>query len=305
MRGSLIIGSRGSRLALIQTESVAAKIRALAPQLNVSIRRIVTAGDRDHRRPLDQIGTAVFVKELEEALLAGQIDLAVHSLKDVPTEIPAGLCLPAVLERIDPRDALVANSPLEALAAGSVIGTDSQRRTVQFLIMRPDLRVRDIRGNVDTRLTKVARGELDGVLVAAAALLRLGCQDRITCYMPLERCLPAVGQGALALETRAADKEVIDLVNPLNHQPTLQAVTAERAFLRALGGGCRAPLGALGTLQGETLTLEGMVGSVERRKVLRQSITGSAQEPSRLGETLALTLMELGAADFIAEVISR
>ena len=151
MRESLIIGSRGSRLALIQTESVAAKIRALAPRLNISIRRIVTAGDRDRCHSLDQIGTAVFVKELEEALLAGQIDLAVHSLKDVPTEIPAGLCLPAVLTRLDPRDVLVANSPLDAMAPGSVIGTDSLRRTVQFLKIRPDLSVCDIRGNVDTR----------------------------------------------------------------------------------------------------------------------------------------------------------
>ena len=154
-------------------------------------------------------------------------------------------------------------------------------------------------------MAKVARGELDGVLVAAAALLRLGCQDRITCCLPLEECLPAVGQGALALETRAADKEVNELVSPLNHQPTAQAVTAERAFLRALGGGCRAPIGALGTLQGETLTLDGMVGSVERREVLRRSITGSAQEPSGLGETLAQTLLGLGAADFIAEVVSK
>ena len=305
MRDNLVIGSRGSRLALIQTESVAAKIRALAPQLNVSIRRIVTAGDRDRLRPLDQIGTAVFVKELEESLLAGEIDLAVHSLKDVPTEMPAGLCLPAVLERIDPRDALVARSSLETLSPGSIIGTDSQRRTVQFLKIHPDMQVRDIRGNVDTRLAKVARGELDGVLVAAAALLRLGCQGRITFYMPLEECLPAVGQGALALESRTADTEVKDLVSPLNHRPTLQAVTAERAFLQALGGGCRAPIGALGALQGETLTLEGMVGSVERRQVLRRSMTGSAQEPFRLGETLAQTMLGLGAADFIAKVVSR
>jgi hydroxymethylbilane synthase len=265
----------------------------------------VTAGDRDRLRPLDQIGTAVFVKELEEALLAGEIDLAVHSLKDVPTEIPAGLCLPAVLERIDPRDALVAHSSLENLAPGSVIGTDSQRRTVQFLKIHPDMQVRDIRGNVDTRLAKVARGELDGVLVAAAALLRLGCQERITCCMPLEQCLPAVGQGALALESRDPDTEVKELVSQFNHLPTLQAVTAERAFLRALGGGCRAPIGALGNLQGETLMLEGMVGSIERRQVLRRSMTGSAQEPGRLGEALAQVMLELGAADFIAGVVSK
>jgi hydroxymethylbilane synthase len=284
---------------------VAVKIQALAPHLNISIRRIVTAGDRDRRHSLDQIGTAVFVKELEEALLAGQIDLAVHSLKDVPTEVRAGLCLPAVLARIDPRDVLVANSPMDALAPGSVIGTDSLRRKVQFLKIYPDLSVCDIRGNVDTRLAKVARGELDGILVAAAALLRLGCQDRINCYLPLEQCLPAVGQGALVVEARAEDGEVAELVGPLNHWPTAQAVVAERAFLQALGGGCRAPIGALGTVCGETLTLEGIVGSMGRRKILRYSVTGSAQEPVQLGENLAQAMILMGAADFIAEVILK
>ncbi len=290
---------------MIQTKSVAAKIRALAPRLNISIRRIMTAGDRDRHHSLDQIGTAVFVKELEDALLDGQIDLAVHSLKDVPTEIHAGLCLSAILARIDPRDVLVAKCTLESMAPGSVIGTDSLRRTVQFLKIRSDLYVRDVRGNVDTRLNKVARGEFDGVLVAAAALLRLGCEDRITCYLPLAQCLPAAGQGALAIEARAGDNVVGDLVNPLNDWPTVQAVTAERAFLQALGGGCRASIGALGTLHGETLRLEGMVGSIGRQEILRHSITGSAKEPIRLGENLAQAMMDLGAAEFISEVVLK
>jgi hydroxymethylbilane synthase len=290
---------------MVQTESVAALLQAHVPELKISIKRIVTAGDRDHSRPLDQIGTAVFVKEIEDALLAGEIDLAVHSLKDVPTEIRGGLCLSAILERVDPRDALVAKSPVSSLPPGSVIGTDSLRRSVQFLQMYPAFTVRDIRGNVDTRLEKVSRGEYDGVLVATAALLRLGCQDKITRYLPLKECIPAVGQGALALESRHNDKEVTELVSPLNHEPTRIAVAAERGFLQALGGGCRAPIGALGTVKGETLTLEGMVGSVKNKKVLRMSMAGTVKAPAVLGEKLARAMMEQGAADFIAEVLNK
>jgi len=259
MRTRIVVGSRGSRLALVQTESVIAKIREANPHLEVSLMRIVTTGDRDRRTQLDRIGVAVFVKELEQALLDGRIDLAIHSFKDVPTEVPQGLRLLAVTERLDPRDALVAKSKLNELAPGSRIGTGSLRRAVQLTQFRPDLEVCSIRGNVDTRLRQVSSGEVDGVIVAAAAMLRLDWEDKITEYLPLEHFLPAVGQGALVVEALLDDRGIADLVFPLNHLPTWQSTMAERAYLRAMGGGCRAPIAALGLVNSSTLKLEGMI----------------------------------------------
>ncbi len=305
MKTKIVVGTRGSRLALIQTESVVARLKEINPQLEVSVRKIVTAGDRDRRTDLDRIGVAVFVKELEEALLDGRADLAVHSLKDMPTDIPLGLGLLAVTERLDPRDALVARVRLNELAPGSRIGTDSLRRAVQLAQYYPNLKVGSIRGNVDTRLRKVASGEIDGVIVAAAALLRLGWTDRVTEYLPLAQFLPAVGQGALALETRLDDKEMAELVAPLNHLPTWQSVTAERAFLRALGGGCRAPIAALGMVSAGKLILEGMVASTNGAKMLRDSDEGDARSPEEVGTRLAERMLKLGAAEFIAEVKAR
>ncbi|GAI07536.1 unnamed protein product, partial [marine sediment metagenome] len=261
---SIIIGSRGSQLALIQSESVAAKIRELNPSLKVSISKIVTKGDRNRRTHFDRIaGVGIFVKELEEALINGRIDLAVHSLKDVPTQIPQGLRLAAVTERIDPRDVLVSRAgSLAELPAGSRIGTGSFRRAIQLAGYRPDLEVGNIRGNVGTRLRKVSRGEFDGVILAAAALIRLGWEDQISEYLPLEHFLPAVGQGALSVETRLGDEEIAELISPINHLPTWQGITAERAFLSALGGGCRTPIAALGTVAGNILRLEGMPATI-------------------------------------------
>ncbi len=301
MKTKIVVGTRGSRLALIQTESVVARLKEINPQLEVSVRKIVTAGDRDRRTDLDRIGVAVFVKELEEALLDGRADLAVHSLKDMPTDIPLGLGLLAVTERLDPRDALVARVRLNELAPGSRIGTDSLRRAVQLAQYYPNLKVGSIRGNVDTRLRKVASGEIDGVIVAAAALLRLGWTDRVTEYLPLAQFLPAVGQGALALETRLDDKEMAELLSPLNHLPTWQSVMAERAFLRALGGGCRAPIASLGTVSGDILTLEGMVAGINSKKVLRFPEKGSAKSPEEVGLRLANRMLDMGASEFIAE----
>jgi hydroxymethylbilane synthase len=298
----IVVGSRGSRLALTQTESVIAKIREANPYLEVSLRKIVTTGDRDRHTQLDRIGVAVFVKELEHALLDGRIDLAVHSLKDVPSEVPPELRLLAVTERLDPRDALVAKSKLNELAPSSRIGTGSLRRTVQLTQFRPDLQVCSIRGNVDTRLRKVSTGEVDGIVVAAAAMLRLGWQDRITEYLPLEHFLPAVGQGALVLEARLDDKEIEDLISPLNYIPAWQSVMAERAFLRAIGGGCRAPIAALGAVSNSTLKLEGMIASPDGRKMLRASEEGSAMSPEEVGTRLAQKMLAMGASEFIAEV---
>jgi len=303
MSRRITVGSRGSKLALLQAESVVAKIREINPDLDVSINKIVTTGDRNHRRRLGRTGTAIFVKELEEALLDGRIDIAVHSLKDLPTELPPRLCLLAVTERLDPRDVLVAKSKLNELASGAKIGTSSLRRTIQLMSYRPDLLARPIRGNVDTRLRKVFSGEFDGVIVAAAALLRLGWEKRTTEYLPRD-FLPAVGQGALAVEARLGDVDIARLVSPINHLPTWQCVTAERALLRALGGGCRAPVAALGTVNGNTLKLEGMVASVSGRKVLRASEEGSAISAEEIGVRLAQRMLAKGAVEIIAEARS-
>ena len=298
----IIVGSRGSKLALIQAESVVAKIRRANPHLEISLRKIVTSGDRNRRVQLDRIGVAVFVKELEEALLDGRIDIAVHSLKDVPTALPQSLCLLAVTERLDPRDVLISrNGRLDELPPGNRIGTGSLRRTVQLSSYRSDLQVHPIRGNIDTRLRKVSCGEFDGVILAAAAMLRLGWQDKITEYLPLEPFLPAVGQGALVVEARIGDEDIAGLISPINHLPTWQSITAERAFLNAMGGGCRTPVAALGTVNGITLKLEGMVADVNTKKILRASEKGSVVFPEEVGERLAEKMVGMGASEFIGE----
>jgi len=307
MRKRIVVGSRGSKLSLIQAEYVVAKIRETNPDIEASISQIVTKGDRNLHVQLEQMASiGVFVKELEEALLNGQINLAVHSLKDMPTQIPSGLYLAAVTERLDPRDVLVSRGEkLVELASGAKVGTGSLRRAVQLGVCRPDLEVCSIRGNVDTRLQKVVNGEFDGVILAAAALKRLGWEDRVSEYLSTEHFLPAVGQGTLAIETRLDDSEVVNIVVPLNHLPTWQSITAERAFLSALGGGCRAPIAALGTVDGTTLKLEGMVADVRKRKVLHSSEEGSTVAPEELGVSLAQKLLALGADEFLAEVRKR
>lgn len=304
MREKIIVGSRGSKLAMIQTEFVVSHLKAVLPGIDVSISRIVTGGDRNRNVPLENMaGIGFFVKELEEALFAKRIDLAVHSLKDVPTEISPELRLVVITERIDPRDVLVSRGEkLSELATGSKIGTGSLRRAVQLSSFRQDLAVSGIRGNVDTRMRKVTSGEYDGVILAAAALHRLGWEDKITEYLPTEYFLPAVGQGALVIEARAADTELAGMLAPLNHESTWQSVTAERAFLLALGGGCRAPIAALGTVNGTTLQLEGMVADNKKNRILRSSATGSTSEPENLGLQLAENLFGMGAKELLAEV---
>ncbi len=302
-RTKIIVGSRGSKLALIQAESVIAKIREINPYLEISLSKIVTEGDRNRHTQLDQVaGIGIFIKELEEALFDNRIDIAVHSLKDVPTDIPPNLRLLAVTERLDPRDILASKSKLDELTPGSKIGTGSLRRAAQLARYRPDLEVRSIRGNVDTRLRKVTSGEVDGVILAAAALLRLGWEDKITEYLPLEHFLPTVGQGALVIETRLDDEEVTALVAPINHLPTWHSVLAERAFLSALGGGCRAPIAALGTVNGTTLKLAGMIAEASSRKTLHASEKGSAMSPEDVGVRLAQKMLRMGASELIAEV---
>ena len=300
MSQKIIIGTRGSKLALAQTELVAARLRAINPDFEVSISHIVTKGDRTHV-PLELTGEGIFVKELEEALLEGQIDLAVHSLKDMPTQLPKGLSLAAVMERVNPADVLITKGQkLAELPDGARIGTASLRRSAELIAYRPDLKVVSIRGNIDTRLGKVIKGELDGVIVAAAGLKRLGWEDRIIEYLPIEHFLPAVGQGALAIEARSDDKETARIVAPLNHMPTLYSITAERAFLRTLAGGCQAPIAALGTVTGGSLRLDGMVMDVTQNKILRGSESGDVSQAEEIGAKLAKRLLADGADKFLA-----
>jgi len=303
-RRQVIIGSRGSRLAVLQAELVLQKLVQAYPDTEFSLSRITTTGDHDPETPLEQIGgQGVFVKELEQALLQSQIDMAVHSLKDMPTEIAPGLTLAAVPQREDARDVLITTSGLRLaeLPHGSRLGTGSARRAVELLAQRPDLDVRPLRGNVDTRLRKVLAGELDGAIMAAAALIRLGWQERIAEYLPVEQFLPAVGQGALGIEIRAGDSEIAELVSHLDHQPSHASVLAERAFLRALGGGCRAPIAALGMVSERHLELKGMVAGISSRRFLRDLEKGPISSAEEIGRRLARRLLESGAAQLIAE----
>jgi len=300
----VIIGSRGSRLAVLQAELVLHKLEQAYPDIKFSLSRITTTGDHDPETPLEKIGgQGVFVKELEQALLRNQIDIAVHSLKDMPTEIAPNLVLAAVPQREDARDVLITASgqSLTELPSSSRLGTGSARRAVELLSQRPDLDVRPLRGNVDTRLRKITSGELDGAIMAAAALIRMGWQERITEYLPVEQFLPAIGQGALGIEIRADDSYITMLVSHLNHQPSHDSVLAERAFLRALGGGCRAPIAALGVVSGGYLELKGMVAGINSRRFMRDLEKGHVTSAEEIGQRLAHRLLDKGAAQLIAE----
>ncbi len=303
MRNKIIIGSRGSQLALIQAASVAAQLKTASPKLHIEIRKIVTEGDRNRSVSIDEAGdTGIFVKALEDALLDGGIDIAVHSLKDLPTALPQGLCLLAATQRLDPRDALVSCVPLLELKPGNRIGTGSLRRSVQLKNLRNDLEVCSIRGNVDSRLRKVASGEFDGIIIAAAAMLRLGWAARITEYLPLNSFLPCVGQGALAIESRSGDPEIDDLTAALNHLPTWQAITAERAFLHSVGGGCRAPIAALATIDNKSLKLTAMVSDREGKKMIKDSTESRLSDPQQTGINLARKMLNDGAAEILKEM---
>jgi hydroxymethylbilane synthase len=303
----IVVGSRGSRLALIQTESALSQMIEMRPDLQFTLTKITTEGDRARRLSSDRLpGVGVFVKELESALLDGRIDMAVHSLKDMPTEIASGLALAAVATRLDPRDVLVSSKgKLGQLAPGSRIGTGSLRRKAQLLHLRPDLRVEMLRGNVDTRLRKVASGDLEAVIVAAAAMVRLGCEESITEYLPFDLFLPAPGQGALGIEVRSGDAEVAELAAMVNDQPTWCSVIAERAFLHALGAGCRAPVAALGQVTGSIIRLEGMVADAEGHTLVRDLEEDSAASPEQVGLRLAKKLQQRGASRLIAEARGR
>ncbi len=314
MKEQLIIGSRGSRLALWQAEWVKARLEALDAQVAVRIEIIKTSGDVMRDVPLAIIGgKGVFTKELEEALLDGRIDLAVHSLKDLPTFLPESLSIEAITEREDPRDALVlridaaqahtdAVPSIAGLPERASVGTSSLRRMAQIRHVRPDLVIKDLRGNVDTRLRKLDAGEYDAIILAAAGLRRLGYEHRISATVLPEEMLPAVSQGALGIETRLADDETNRIVRLLDHEPTRLACMAERSLLRSLGGGCQVPIAAHATVSGERLRLEALVAALSGDQVLRDAIEGDRSDAEQLGELLSARLQERGAASLLSEV---
>lgn len=283
---------------------VEASLRMHDPELVVRIEIVTTTGDKDSK-PLSIIGgKGVFTRELEEALIDGRIDLAVHSLKDLPTILPEQLELAAMCEREDPRDALVVHGgghvSLRELPPGAVVGTSSPRRLAQAKYLRGDLDVKELRGNVDTRLRKLDEGQYDALVLAAAGLNRLGLKNRITNLIDPDDMLPAVGQGALAIETRADDQETRKLVELIDHAPTRLACEGERALLRTLGGGCQLPIAAHGVMKGSDLHLTGLVASVDGTQLIRDRISGAADDAESLGQALAERLLHLGADDLLA-----
>ncbi len=288
---------------MIQAEELMGQLKNAVPQLALSLVKIRTQGDRDRKSPLSQIGgRGVFVKELEGALLRGKIDVAVHSLKDMPSQLDPGLRLAAVPVRRDPRDALVSGSgkTLSQLPSKARIGTGSQRRALELQAFRPDLKACPLRGNIDTRVSKVCPGELDGVIIAAAALERMGWQDKVTEYLPVEVFLPAACQGALGVEMRAGD-EAAATVALVNDEVSWQTTAAERAFLHTLGGGCRSAIAALARVEGDTLHIEGMVAGLLSGKTVRAKLEGSRQMPEELGKKLAQKLIDMGAGKLLEE----
>jgi hydroxymethylbilane synthase len=291
------VATRGSLLARTQTGWVVDQLQALHPGLTFETEIYKTVGDRVLDVALSQIGgKGLFTKELEEALLDGRADLAVHSLKDLPTELPEGLAIGCIPERADPRDALVSREGLDLqhLPAGAKVGTSSLRRLAQLRAIRPDLEYVSIRGNVDTRLRKMMDGEVDALVMAAAGLHRAGFADRITAYLDPADCLPAPGQGALAVEIRANDGEIGRLLAPLHHFPTAQAVLAERALLNRLQGGCQVPIGAHAVLDGDLLYLQGLIASPDGTQVVRYEAEGQVYRARALGETVAEMLLARG-----------
>ena len=303
--GRIVIASRESRLAMWQSDHIAAELRRLYPGCEVSILGITTRGDQILDRPLAEVGgKGLFVKELETALEDGRADLAVHSAKDVPMHLPQGFCLAAITPREDPRDCIVSNAAgsLEALPAGSVVGTSSLRREAQLRERHPALRVKPLRGNLDTRLAKLDRGEFRAIVLAAAGLKRLGLGARIRSMLEPEQSLPAPGQGALAIECREDRDDLRTQLAPLEDPATAACVRAERALSRSLSGNCQLPLAAYAVASGARLRLRGLVASPDAARVVRAESTGPIGAPEELGESLADELRALGADAILASL---
>jgi hydroxymethylbilane synthase len=311
-RTRIIIGSRGSKLALWQSEWVKDQLNILDPGIEIEIEIIHTSGDKNQQDPLSIIGgKGVFTKELEDALLSRRIDVAVHSLKDLPTVLVPELIVAAITQREDPRDALVLPSgytdlvqhSINELPTGARVGTSSPRRLAQLRHVRPDLEFLDLRGNIDTRLRKLDEGNYDAIILASAGLRRIGLSHRISAAISIDEMLPAVGQGALGIETRMEDLDLVELLLRLEHAATRAACTAERAMLRSLGGGCQLPIAGHATVEATSLRLKGLVASVSGVTVIRDEISGPIESAAELGAKLGLSLLENGAKPILSEVM--
>jgi hydroxymethylbilane synthase len=299
----LVIASRESALAMWQAKHIQAHLQSLYPKCDVQILGMTTTGDQILDSPLARIGgKGLFVKELETALENGSADLAVHSMKDVPMNLPAGFMLVATGDREDPRDAFVSNhfDSLADLPNGSIVGTSSLRRQSQIQARYPHLKIESLRGNVQTRLRKLDEGQYAAIILAAAGLIRLELGNRIRNFIPPTDSIPAVGQGALGIEIKASRTDLIDILAPLNHQNTQLCVEAERGFSRSLAGSCTVPLGAYATMQADIISITGFVASVDGKQMVRETVTGEAQLAEKLGKQLADKLVVMGANAILA-----
>ncbi|WP_370980450.1 hydroxymethylbilane synthase [Agaribacterium sp. ZY112] len=304
----LRIATRKSALALWQAEFVKAELERFHPSLKVVLVPMTSKGDKILDVPLAKVGgKGLFVKELESAMLAGEADIAVHSMKDVPMEFPEGLCLGPICEREDPRDAFVSNryQELADLPAGAVVGTSSLRRQAQLLALRPDLEITFLRGNVNTRLAKLDAGEYEAIILAAAGLKRLQFADRIASYLSAEMCLPAGGQGAVGIELRSGDSATAELLAPLHHADTADRVIAERALNRRLEGGCQVPIGCYAELADGQLSMRALVAEPNGAEIIRAEATAPRAEAEALGIKLAESLLEQGAGRILSAVYSQ
>ncbi len=314
MKDRIVIGTRGSKLALWQAEWVKSELQRRNPGLEIILNKIKTTGDKILDVPLAKVGgKGLFVKEIEESLLSGEADLAVHSMKDVPTDFPEGLHLAVICEREDPRDAFLSQMRdgkfrtrrFEDLPKGATVGTSSLRRSCQLLNIRPDLKILQLRGNLDTRIRKLDEGQFDAIILAAAGVKRLGWKDRITEVINPEVSLPAIGQGAVGIECRIDDKFINGLIAPLNHYETEVCVRAERSCLRRLEGGCQVPIAAHARLLSGKLVIDGLVGSVAGDRIVKSHTEGKPEEAKALGINLAEDLLSKGADKILAEVYGR
>ena len=303
-REKFVIGTRGSKLALWQSEYIKGLVEEITG-LPVELKIIKTTGDKILDVPLAKVGgKGLFTKELEVELMAGTVDLCVHSMKDVPTELPEGLYIAATPKRVDPRDALVSGAgyTLDTLPQGAKVGTSSLRRIAQVRALRPDVEIVDVRGNLDTRMKKAENGELDVVILAAAGITRMGWADRISNYIPTEQMVSAVGQGAIGIEIREDDEFMRDVCAKICDADTFTCVTAERVVMRKLEGGCQVPIGAYARLDGDRMIMDAIVGSVAGDRILRAHLEGPATEPVELGEAMVASLLEGGAGEILADI---
>jgi len=298
MKRRILVGTRGSSLALAQTSHVVESLRKLEPSVQYQVVPIKTRGDKMHDVGTTAVeGKSLFTKEIEDSLIKGQVDMAVHSMKDLTTDLPTGLVIAAVPERANPRDVLISRDKkkFEQLPGRARVGTSSARRKAQLLAARGDLEIVDMHGNVDTRLRKLEKGEYDAIVLAAAGLIRLGLGKHATEFLSTEVVLPAVGQGALAIQSRDGDSEMRDLLSHLDHKPTRRAIEAERAFARRLSANCRTPIAAYARLEDGKLAIDGMVASPTGKLLVRSRIISDNPDAGKVGEELAESLLEKGA----------